>query len=98
MPTVPSTPTPVTKVTADGHQQVDDQALVQHLGELKRHAEDGSQEAQVEEQEERFEKVVRKVVPEFMGHNCSFSLCSGGWRPARASRGTLGFRKIWPGN
>ena len=55
-------------VPADGQQQVDRQALVDHVGELELHPEDRDQEPQVEEQQQRLEQVVPEVVPELMKH------------------------------
>ena len=51
---------------ADRQQQVDRQALVDHIGELELHLEDRDQKAQVEKQQQRLEQVMREIVPELL--------------------------------
>ena len=53
---------------ADGDQEVERQPLVDHIREFEFDLQERDQEARVEEQEQRLEKIVAEVLPELADH------------------------------
>ena len=53
-------------VPADRQEQIDREALVNHIRKLEFHLEDRHQKPQIEKQQQRLEQVVREIVPELL--------------------------------